>query len=735
MSYFDEIYRAPGYQDYHPSRGGTSTTGEKIAKPNLELEYIALSNRPGDAKLPLALPPAPDDTARLHGPNHYEWMMTDPVVSASVRALILAILEGGIDLKSAVSPKPGVKEMTPEEEKSKEIVDFCWRSVERCKGWQTFLTGMLYASVYGNRMAEKVYEVAKGGEDKGKLVWDTIKVKPRESWEFIVDDYYNVLGVQFRDPSGGKKFLPREKVVILSWDATDGDPRGKSILRPAVEPCNLKRLIWPQLYKHLTQFGSASLVGKTAEGEVDRQPVDEDGVPVPGASLITPQQYMVSQLIAFQNGSAMAIPAGAEVDAIQPQGDGAAFHAAVEACNREIVQAILLQTRATTEAVHGSKADSQTGQDVFGLSVDFGREQLAQTLRDDCFRQLVALNYGEDVADEHTPLVTFGTENQDRAAQWSAVATLMSSKYLGDSQLEEVDSMMGLPIRDKAADEAKAKAAADEAMKQQQALAPPAVPGAKAGAPGDAAPAKPKPKPKPAQFAAEDYGTALTGPWHDADILAARAILSRTFPSAAAMRRWEQGETSDEDRRTILGWLVDDGKARLVADSQALMRELATDPTVPAQFASPFETVSRWREGVAKTLRQFYLAGVLALGGPTDPTPAVWEALRDANQEQVAYLDGYAGDILSGKQPRDATLPARSGLYGASIWNVSQNVTVATAQADGMTRYRSVHVGSDRPCALCRTENAKGFQPIGTLIPIGNRKCKANDHCHWEFRK
>ncbi len=431
----------------------------RIGRPDLTREYVASGVSYHAASVPLALPATVDDVMRERGARHYEWMMTDPIVSASVRALTLAILAGGIDLKTTVSAKPGAKGLAPDEALAADVVQFCWRCVERCKGWHAFLMGMLGAAAFGNRMAEKTFEVAATGSDAGKLVWRSIKVKPRDAWQFVVDDAMNVLGVLFRRPGGARAFLPREKVAILSWQPEDADPRGTSALRPAVEPCNLKRLVWPQLYKHLCQFGSASLVGKTAPGEVDRHPVDEDGIPIPGASLVSPQQFMASQLVAFQNGSVLVVPAGAEVAPIQPQGDGAAFHAAVDLFNREIVQAILMQTRATMEAQHGSKADSQTGQDMFGLLVESGRQMLAGTLRDDCFRQLVALNYGQETADRFTPLVTFGTEQQDRAAQWSAVASLMSSGYLGQSQLEELDSMMGLPIRDAGADADRAEAA------------------------------------------------------------------------------------------------------------------------------------------------------------------------------------------------------------------------------------------------------------------------------------
>ncbi len=440
----------------------------RIGRPDLTREYVASGASYHAASVPLALPTTVDDVMRERGARHYEWMMTDPVVSASVHTLKLAILAGGMDLKATVSAKPGTGAQDPDEALAADVVKFCWRCVERCKGWHAFLMGLLGAAAFGNKMAEKVFEVAASGPDRGKLVWKSIKVKPRDAWQFVVDDAMNVLGVLFRRPAGptrsgeARAFLPREKVVILTWDPADADPRGTSVLRPAVEPCNLKRLIWPQLYKHACQFGSASLLGKTAPGEVDRHPVDEEGVPIPGASLVSPQQFMAGQLVNFQNGSVLVVPSGAEVVPIQPQGDGAVFHKAVDLFNREIVQAILLQTRATREAEHGSRADSETGQDIFGLLVASGREMLAATLRDDGFRQLVALNYGQDVADEFTPLVTFGTQDQDRAAQWNAVANLMRAGYLGDSQLEEVDSMMGLPIRDAQADADRAEAA-DEA--------------------------------------------------------------------------------------------------------------------------------------------------------------------------------------------------------------------------------------------------------------------------------
>ena len=51
---------------------------------------------------------------------------------------------------------------------------------------------------------------------------------------------------------------------------------------------------------------------------------------------------------------------------IESTRDGPATEKALERCDRDITRGILLQVRATMESRFGSKADSQTGQDILG---------------------------------------------------------------------------------------------------------------------------------------------------------------------------------------------------------------------------------------------------------------------------------------------------------------------------------------------------------------------------------
>jgi hypothetical protein len=584
-------------------------------------------------------------------------------------------------------------------------------------------------------------ELAKDGEDAGKLVLKALTVKPRDAWRFVVDDFMNVLEIEaVQGPDGQKVRYPADGFVWLTWDKQDNDPRGRSIYRAANEPWNLKYSNYPEYHTYLKQFASGMITGSTAPGETNRAEIDPV-TRLPTGEEITPEQYMAQELGGLGNGRAFVGPAESKVNIVFPSGDGAPFREMFDWVDRQITLAILGTANATLEAKHDSRANGETGQDILGLEAERGRKLAAACVRR-VWRLLIGLNHGEDVAARLTPLVTFGqAEQQDRAALWSAAATLWANGqgYMGESQRAEVDTMIGLPVRDAEADEAKAKARAEEAVKQQQALAPP-VP-VKPGAPKPPD-GKPPVKPKPAEFALD---APLPGPWHDADMIAARGLLNAVMPSAAALKRWSEGSETAENRRVLLSYLVDDCKARLRSEGESLLRELAAvDLTAPAEFASPWETVARWRDGVARTLRRFYVAGALALTGPAEFSPAEMETLRDRTTDQLDYLDGFAGDVMSRRQARDGTLVSRSGMYGDSTWVVSMAVERTRMVGLGMTREHSRLGASKDSCGRdgaselgvpsCRQEQAKGWQPIGTLTLPGKRKCKGACKCHMEYR-
>jgi hypothetical protein len=309
------------------------------------------------------------------------------------------------------------------------------------KPFKATLLQMLDAMAYGNKLAEKVREIPEAGPDAGKLVLKSIKVKPSWAWNFVVDSTLEVHGIlTFVPPDmakgvkGGFAIIPRDKFAVLTWLPKDNDPRGTSALRAAYDWWNLKIQVKPSYYKHLYRFGSPSLDGELAPNDTANSPA-RNAAGVETGKPQSPADRFVSQLIAFQNNSVLVRPSGSKLNVIEPRSNGEAFLNAFDLFDRQICLAIGLQVRASMEAKHGSKADSETAQDTRGLVIEFGRECLGDMAGREIFRESIALNMGEDTAEHLTPGLTIGqTEQQDKAAKWKAAASV--GFKIGPSQLD-----------------------------------------------------------------------------------------------------------------------------------------------------------------------------------------------------------------------------------------------------------------------------------------------------------
>jgi hypothetical protein len=322
---------------------------------------------------------------------------------------------------------------------------------------------MLDCTTQGNKLGEIVAELCSEGLDAGRLVLKKLGVKKRQAWNFMVDKHMNVVGIRFRR---GSEFaiLPPEKFIRFTWLPKDDDPRGTSVLRAAYTPWNMATQMYPQYFRYLKQFASPSLIGKTAQGAPN--------VVVNGKTM-TAQEYLLMLMVDFQNNSAMAIPFGSEILPIQASGKGEAFLDGFRYLNLEMVYSILLSTRATREAEHGSKADNEGGQNILGLAIEYGREVVCEPLRDSLYRFFVALNYGPEIAAIFTPHVYLGSVDKKNVAEmWNALANCYRAGAVTDSVRAEFHAEANAPIPDVEADnriaEQKAKAARDTAEEERQ---------------------------------------------------------------------------------------------------------------------------------------------------------------------------------------------------------------------------------------------------------------------------
>jgi hypothetical protein len=456
---------------------------KKVKRPDPRLEYVTGGkNRSSDD--PLALPESIDDLTRAFGFSAYDAMMAIPAVSSSINTLKLGIMAGDLQLTETHPAAYYRKTITAEQKASSDIKGFCERMLNRVPGLRGSLLQMLDATLYGNKLAEMTADVATTGPDRGKLVLKTLTVKHRKSWLFVVDNSLNVKGILARNGGErqGYQILPPEKFMWLTWMPHNNDPRGSSAARTAYNPGNMTVQMYAEYFRYAKQFASPSVIGKP---DPDSENVVDDA-----GNVITPTMVLLSQLELFGNGSALVVPAGAEIQVVLPQGNGEAFLKGFSFLDRQMVFGILGQTRATMEAEHGSKADSEQGDDILDLIIAYGRDNFGDTIRNQMLKPLVSANFGEEASDLYTPYVYFGSNNpKDRVSGWNALANLYRSidsaraiNPVTRSTQQEWHALTGSPIPDQDED---LKALQEDLERQKaQEPEPQDAPGSGQDAPG-----------------------------------------------------------------------------------------------------------------------------------------------------------------------------------------------------------------------------------------------------------
>jgi DNA-binding Lrp family transcriptional regulator len=484
----DAVFSAPAA----PTLGGPGPLAPVPATPKVRTARVRVTSEAVGVRGALggyyrSLPPWIDDLTREFGPETYERMQLDDQVSSSLRALCHGVLSDDLVLRPAVDD-----DKDPDFAAAKDAVGFCERATwGQTGGLDQWLLTMLKGAVGGgNRVSETVCRPEESGRDAGRWVPDRLKVKPRRSIAFAVDNCNNLAGFLALAPGspgwGGlawgtafdpadppDNFLPREKFCVLSWDPPDEDPRGSSILRCVYEPWWAKLQAAREWLAYLAQFGSPGLVGTTAEGADSSAPTDADGNPVPG-DVLTPEQDMANKVMEHRNGGVHILPHGATLDVLQSSNAGDAFLKKVDSCDRAIAQGINLAMRAVMQSRFGSRADAEQGQDVAGLQTRFLKRWLARMVTEDLLRPLVRINYGPDAARRLCPYASLSpVEHQDLGPSLVAVSGAWKNGLIKNSQLPWVYEQFGMP-----------PATEEELAAPPPGSVPPGAPGGPGGGPG-----------------------------------------------------------------------------------------------------------------------------------------------------------------------------------------------------------------------------------------------------------
>jgi hypothetical protein len=353
------------------------------------------------------------------------------------------------------APQPDIPEKPKPLTQQQQIALECEQMLARIEPpIMDVLNDMLDAGVHGNRVAELVWEYKATGTFAGKYVIKAIKVKHRRVVAFVVDRYFNIVGILnvrpgvttpsivgqifTENPQDKDVILPREKFAILTNEPRNGDPRGTSRLRAAYTPWWGKMQLYPEYLKYLAQYGTPSLVGYTA----------------PGAGMVTDQatgksytaqQWMVTTMTTFRGGSAMAFPNGSKVEPLMAGIASRSFQEDFAHFNEEISIAIL--TMDPNGGGRTGTGQAQSRRDTLAGIIRQDKRGLARMIERDLLTPYVKYNYGNDASESQVPACDFAGVNQpDLAAELAA--EVQGGYSLSPSMFAGLDRKHGFPQRD-----------------------------------------------------------------------------------------------------------------------------------------------------------------------------------------------------------------------------------------------------------------------------------------------
>lgn len=176
-------------------------------------------------------------------------------------------------------------------------------------------------------------------------------------------------------------------------------------------------------------------------------------------------------------------------------------------------------------------------------------------------------------------------------------------------------------------------------------------------------------------------------------------------------------------RSDVRQWLDRD-----IAASQARIQSTSNE------LRSGAIDLAEWQRIMREEIKQTQLAAEMLLrGGRNQMTQADFGRVGQRVREQYAFLNRLTDEIRAGTIRADGTFLNRAKMYAASARVGFHEGLSAQLGELGYTHERSVLHPAEH-CGVCVSEAARGYVPLGDLIPIGARTCLGNDKCSMLFR-
>lgn len=206
--------------------------------------------------------------------------------------------------------------------------------------------------------------------------------------------------------------------------------------------------------------------------------------------------------------------------------------------------------------------------------------------------------------------------------------------------------------------------------------------------------------------------------------------MSETFPPLTGYG-WNGARYFDlETGRFVSNAAIRDGLEQMM-DVSALRMNALTQQLIDGGIS-----LADWQTGMMQQIKIAHTASAaLSQGGWAQMNQSDWGATGQLIRTQYSYLRNFAAEIESGKQPLDGRALVRSDMYADAANGTYEEMNRRSAIGDGMDEeMRELEAKDGNNCDGCLDQAALGWQPIGTLDPIGAEECGTRCRCTFKFR-
>lgn len=352
--------------------------------------------------------------------EQYVKMLEDPQVNAAAQLRILARLSSGYEITPASRDSQDV-----------EIAEFVEDQLEQMSGtFVGFYRRAALATVRKVSIHEIVFRVIENGHWRGKIGLQALKQKPYdpENWRLKIDEYGNPTHLEQRFEG---VWVPHNISYFTVWcHDHEGDYVGRSDLKPAYRYWKAK--------DHVDKFWNVYLERAASPTPYGKYP--------PGTS--DPDQEKVLRFLREMNVLGAAVmPKDWEVDLIQAAGNGSAYKARIDYCDRMIARSLLLPMLLLDEGASGSYSLGKEHSDTFKMVVEYiGGVFAEEIMHEQLIKRLVSINWN---VDNYPSLVWKPLTGSYWKEAVDAMCALVDKGIVGADE-PVVRERIGLPPRDTA---------------------------------------------------------------------------------------------------------------------------------------------------------------------------------------------------------------------------------------------------------------------------------------------